>query len=137
MDYGGFSGIDLPLIKARGKHIAHRFTGYDLRLPSRDLAVNPHSLFRYEQRPLYDEKLVAAYQDFLGEYVDAFMVQDPEMAQFHLEAEIIPRALDLTKWGYIGVERKDRPLLVQAPTNPAAKGTRFFWPRLKLSGMKD
>ena len=126
LDYGGFSGIDLPLIKARGKRIAHRFTGYDLRLPSRDLAANPHSPFRYEQRPLYDEKLVAAYQDFLGEYVDAFMVQDPEMAQFHPEAEIIPRALDLAKWGYIGVERKDRPLLVHAPTNPAAKGTRFI-----------
>jgi hypothetical protein len=48
------------------------------------------------------------------------MVQGPEMAQFHPEAEIIPRALDLTKWGYIGVQRKERPLLVHAPANPAA-----------------
>lgn len=126
LDYGGMSGIDLPLIKARGKRIAHRFTGFDLRLPSRDLALNPHSPFRYGQKPLYDEKLVAAYQDFLGEYVDAFMVQDPEMAQFRPDAEIIPRALDLTRWTYAGVQRKERPLLVHAPTNPAAKGTRFI-----------
>ncbi len=54
------------------------------------------------------------------------MVQDPEMEQFHPEAEIIPRALDLTKWGYIGVQWKERPLLVHSPANPAAKGTRFI-----------
>ncbi len=126
LDYGGFSGIDLPLIKARGKRIAHRFTGFDLRLPSRDMAVNPHSPFRYGQKALYDEKRVMAHQAFLGEYVDAFMVQDPEMAQFRPDAEIIPRALDLKRWDYVGIERKDRPLLVHAPTNPAAKGTRFI-----------
>lgn len=126
LDFGGFTGIDLPLIKARQKRIAHRFTGFDLRQPSRDLALNPHSPFRYDQKPFYDEKLVAAYHEFLHEYVDAFMVQDPEMAQFCPEAEIIPRALDLKEWRYVGVERKDRPLLVHAPTNPAAKGTRFI-----------
>lgn len=126
LDFGGFTGIDLPLIKVRQKRIAHRFTGFDLRLPSRDLAVNPHSPFRYDQKPFYDEKLVSAYHEFLREYVDAFMVQDPEMAQFCPEAEIIPRALDLKDWRYVGVERNDRPLLVHAPTNPAAKGTRFI-----------
>jgi len=125
LDFGGFSGIDLPLIKARGRRIAHRFTGFDLRLPSRDLAVNPHSPFRYDQPPLYDERLVMAYQDFLREYVDRFFVQDPELGQFFPEADIIPRALDLSRWEYVGVERSERPLVVHAPTNPAAKGTRF------------
>lgn len=124
-DYGGFSGIDLPLIKARGRKIAYRFTGFDLRLPSRDLKVNPHSPFRYDQAAFFDERLVLAYQDFLREYVDRFFVQDPELAQFFPEAEIIPRALDLTAWDHVGARRTDRPLVVHAPTNGAAKGTRF------------
>lgn len=138
-DYGAFSGLDLPLIKARGRRIAYRFTGYDLRLPSRDLAVNPHSPFRYEQQPLYDETLVAAYQDYLREYVDRFFVQDPEMAQFFPEADIIPRALDLRRWQAVGVETTDRPLVVHAPTNAAAKGTRFVLAaveRLRDEGLK-
>lgn len=124
-DYGGVSGIDLPLIKARGRKIAYRFTGFDLRLPSRDMAVNPHSPFRYDQTPFFDEATVMAYQDFLREYVDRFIVQDPEMGQFFPEAEIIPRALDLSQWAYQGVERKERPLVVHAPTNGDAKGTKF------------
>lgn len=125
-DYSGFSGLDIPLIKARGRKIAHRFTGFDLRLPSRDLAVNPHSPFRYDQQPFFDEDLVRAYQDFLREYVDRFFVQDPEMAQFFPEADIIPRALNLSEWDFVGVERKARPLVVHAPTNPQAKGTKFI-----------
>jgi len=124
-DYGAFSGMDLPLIKARGRKIAYRFTGYDLRLPSRDLAVNPHSPFRYEQPTLYEEDRVKAYQDFLREYVDRFFVQDPEMAQFWPDATIVPRALDLRQWEYVGLTGKERPLVVHAPTNAAAKGTRF------------
>ncbi len=125
-DFAGFSGIDLPLIKARGRRIAYRFTGYDVRLPTKDLAFNPHSPFRYEQPTLYDEDLVLAYHDFLREYVDRFFVQDPELHQFFPEATIIPRALDLEAWSYVGVDpRKARPLVVHAPTNAAAKGTRF------------
>lgn len=124
-DYGAYSGADIPLIKARGRRIVHRFTGFDLRLPSRDLAVNPHSPFRHGQPPIFDEDLVAAYQDFLREHVDRFVVQDPEMAQFFPEAEVIPRALDVESWAYVGVERKERPLVVHAPTNGLAKGTRY------------
>lgn len=124
-DYGGFSGLDLPLIKARGRKIGYRFTGFDLRLPSRDMAVNPHSAFRYDLQPYYDEALVEAYQDFLREYVDRFFVQDPELGQFFPEATVIPRALKLDEWDFVGVQKSDRPLVVHAPTNAAAKGTRF------------
>ncbi len=137
-DYGAMSGMDIPLIKARGRKIGYRFTGFDLRLPSRDLAVNPHSPFRYDQRPFYDEDLVKAYQDFLREHVDRFFVQDPELGQFWPDAEIIPRALDLDTWRFVGVERRDRPRLVHAPTNPTAKGTPFVLraiERLKAEGL--
>lgn len=124
-DYTQFSGFDIPLIKARGKRIVHRFTGYDLRLPSRDLAVNPHSPFRYEQASFFDEGLVVAYQDFLKEYVDRFVVQDPELLQFFPSADIVPRGLDLAQWEFVGVERPARPLVVHAPSNAPTKGSRF------------
>ncbi len=123
LDYSKLTGIDIPLIKARGRRVAYRFTGFDLRLPSWDLERNPHSPFRYGLKPIYDEDIVKSFIDFLGEYVDSFIVQDPEMAQFHPDATVIPRALNLTEWGFVGVQPTRRPLVVHAPSNDMAKGT--------------
>lgn len=124
--YRELTGFDIPLIKARNKRIAYRFTGFDLRLPSWDLEVNPYSPFRYGYEHLFDETLQKKYLAFLEEYVDQFLVQDPEMAQFSPgNPKIIPRALDLSEWSYIGIEKKDRPLVVHAPSNGPVKGSKF------------
>ena len=124
--YRHLTGFDIPLIKARGKHIAYRFTGYDIRLPSWDKEVNPYSTFRFGYKHLFDEDLQKKYIGFLQEYVDQFIVQDPEMAQFSPKGTIIiPRALDLEEWDYVGVAPTDKPLVVHAPSKPAAKGTEF------------
>lgn len=134
-----FSGLDLPLIKARGRRIAYRFTGFDLRLPSRDLELNPNSPFRHGVEARFDEGLMRAYQDFLKEYVDRFIVQDPEMAQFWPDAQIAPRGLDLSAFPFVGVERTDTPLVVHAPSDPAAKGTKYVLAaveQLKSEGLK-
>jgi len=125
--YGHLTGFDIPLIKARGKRIAYRFTGYDLRLPSWDKAVNPHSPFHHGYAHIFDEELQKKYLGFLEEYVDQFLVQDPEMAQFAPKGtKIIPRAMDLEKWDMVGVEKNDVPLVVHAPSNKAVKGTAFI-----------
>lgn len=123
LDYSKLTGLDIPLIKARGRRVAYRFTGFDLRLPSWDLERNPHSPFKYGLKPIYNEDIVKGFIDFLGEYVDSFIVQDPEMAQFHPGATVIPRALDLTEWAFVGVKPTQRPLVVHAPSNDMAKGT--------------
>jgi len=121
-----FTGLDLPLLKARGRRIAHRFTGFDLRLPSWDMAVNEHSPFHHGYVTPWDEPLQKAYMGFLREYVDQFVVQDPELQQHFPEARVIPRALDLEKWDFVGISSaKRRPLVVHAPTNDVYKGSKF------------
>ncbi len=125
--YGHMTGFDIPLIKSRGKRIAYRFTGYDLRLPSWDKEVNPYSPFLHGYEHLFDEELQKKYLGFLEEYVDQFLVQDPEMAQFAPKGtKIIPRAMDLSKWEVVGIEKNDDPLVVHAPSNAAVKGTAFI-----------
>lgn len=125
-DCSELTGLDLPLIKVRGARILHRFTGFDLRLPSWDLKVNPYSPFRYGCNHPFDETEQLRYIDYIRQYVDQFLVQDPELHQFMPEAKIIPRALDLSKWQYVGIENNPRPLVVHAPTNEVYKGTPFI-----------
>lgn len=139
-DCSGMTGLDLPLIKSRGKaRILHRFTGFDLRLPRWDREVNPYSPFHNGHPPPFDEKTQLEYIDFLHNYVDQFLVQDPELQQFMPEAKIIPRCLDLDRWKFIGVEKTDCPLIVHAPTNRSCKGSVFILKaldELKEEGLK-
>ena len=123
--YHDFAGLDIPYIKARGKKIIYRFTGYDLRLKSEDMSVNPFSAFHYGYDHGYDENMQRKYIAFLKENVDAFVVQDPEMHSFMPEAKIIPRVVDLTKFPLVGIEKNDNPLIVHAPSAKKVKGSEF------------
>lgn len=137
--YKSNTGLDLPLIKARGKRIAYRFTGFDARLPSRDMPINKFSPFHSGYKHLYDEDVQKNYLGFLEEYVDQFIVQDPEMGQFAKNAKVVPRALDLTKWDTYYPEPTDVPLIVHAPSKPVVKGTKFIEEAisaLKKEGLK-
>jgi len=124
-DYTRLTGLDLPLLKARGKKIVHRFSGFDLRLRRWDLERNPHSPFRHGYSFEADERLQMAFIDLLRDYADQLLVQDPELGQFLPEARIIPRALDLRRWPFVGVAPTARPLVIHAPSNPAVKGTAY------------
>jgi hypothetical protein len=124
-DYTTLTGLDLPLLKARQKKIIHRFSGFDLRLRSWDLERNPYSPFRYGYDFRADERLQTAFIELLRDYADRLLVQDPELGQFLPEARIIPRALDLRHWPFVGVQPTSRPLVVHTPSNPEVKGTRF------------
>lgn len=122
---GGLTGLDLPLIKCRGARIFHRFTGFDLRLPTRDKQVNPHSPYHHGFQSNFDERAQLDYIDMLRSYVDVFFVQDPELGQFFPEARILPRGLQLGDWPNVGVQPSARPLVVHAPSNPEVKGSNF------------
>ena len=125
-DYTHNTGFDIPLLKARKKKILFRFSGFDVRLPSKDKKVNPYSPFNYGYTHKFDEKSQQKFLDFLEEYVDQFLVQDPELQQFCPKAKIIPRALNLKDWKNIGIEKSDVPLIVHAPSDPLCKGTNFI-----------
>lgn len=130
------TGLDLPLIKAScSAKIIHRFTGFDLRLYSWDMARNPYSPYRYGFKPPFDENIQKKYIDFIAQYVDKFHVQDPELQQFMPDAHLIPRGLDLKEWSFVGIEKNDVPTIVHAPTNDVYKGSAMI---LKaLQDLKD
>lgn len=121
--YGFGNGLDLPALRASGARIVYRFTGYDLRRRSLDAALNPYSPFNRGYRSAYEERMQEAYLEMLREYVECFVVQDPEMHAFLPEAEIVPRAIDLKHYAYVGAAQAKRPLVVHAPSNPELKGT--------------
>lgn len=124
--YTCFMGLDLPLIKTRGKRILYRFTGNDVRFSSQDMEVNPYSFFHYGYKNKFDESRQRLYVEYLKEYVDKFLVQDPELLQFIPEAEIVPRCLILDEWPNIGITKNDKPLVVHTSTNDLIKGTNFI-----------
>ena len=137
--YSHYTGVDIPLIKARGKKVIHRSTGFDVRTPKLDLESNKYSPFRNGYEHLFDQDVQQQYMDFLREYVDQFVVQDPELQQFVPEAILIPRALDLTELKYVGIKKNECPVVVHAPSSPLCKGTKFVLKaveRLKEEGVK-
>jgi glycosyltransferase involved in cell wall biosynthesis len=120
-----FRGLDLPFIKLRGCRIVYRGTGFDLRTRSLHTERNPHSPYRYGYTGPLDEAAQRAYVEYLKDYVDLFVVQDPEMHEFMPEARIVPRGIDLDDWPEVGIEPNPRPLVVHAPSKKELKGTRF------------
>ncbi len=134
--YNGFPGFDLPLLKASGKKILYRFTGYDLRMASLEKAINPWHAYQYGFEPLFDEEEQLKYLNYLSAFVDQFIVQDIEMESYLLAAglpkpKIVPRSIDVDEWPYVGVEETDRPLVIHAPSNSIVKGTPFILEAVK------
>ncbi len=125
-ELGGITGVDVPLLKAHGCSVLHRFTGFDLRLPARDCEINPHSPYHHGYVAPFGEQRQHQYIEYLRRYVDLFLVQDPEMAQFLPEAQVLPRGLELDRWPQVGVQPNDCPLIVHASTSPLVKGSRFI-----------
>ena len=124
--YSAGTAFDLPILKTKGSKIVHRFTGFDLRLPKWDVEVNHFSPFNNGYKYPFDEDKQEQYIEFLKDYVDIFVVQDPEMRQFFPSARVIPRMLDLSAWPCVGVNQTNCPVVVHAPTSPLSKGSDFI-----------
>lgn len=118
-------GFEIPLLKARGRKVAYRFTGWELINRETELANNPYSAFRHGWDGAFDPHLKQEYLDFLKTYCDAFMVVDPMMKEHCPEADIVERVLPVEEFDEVGVERKNVPLIVHAPTTTAYKGSQF------------
>jgi glycosyltransferase involved in cell wall biosynthesis len=120
-----FNGLDLPYLRMAGLRTAYRFTGYELRRKSLELELNPFSPFRYGFESRFQEKAQKKYLDYIGPYIDAFIVQDPEMQSYLPGARIIPRALNLDQFPFEEPAARKRPLVVHAPVNRLVKGSEF------------
>lgn len=121
--YANMYGLDLPFIKARGRRIVYRGTGFDLRVRSEHIARNPYHPFQYGYELDIDEDAQRKYLEYLKSYVDLFIVQDPEMHEFMPGARIVPRGIQLDQFEPVGIRPSDRPLIVHAPSNGLVKGT--------------
>lgn len=127
LNYLHNSGLDLPILKSRGKKILYRFSGFDVRRPALDKKVNPYSPFKYGYDHPFDERVQNRYLDFVFDYADELIVQDPELAQFVPNASVIPRALNLDDWKFVGIDKqKEVPHIVHAPTSKAYKGSKYI-----------
>lgn len=120
------TGLDLALLKSQGARIFHRFTGFDLRLPTLDRALNPHSPYHHGFTSPFDEHVQRDYIAMLREMVDVCFVQDPELLQFMPSAQVLPRGLELAEWEPVGVAPSAEPLVVHAPSQPEVKGSRYI-----------
>ena len=124
-DHDSFLGFDIPLLKARGKRVAYRFTGWEVIDRDTELQNNPHSAFRHGWDGRFNLEFKAEYLNFLRAQVDAFMVVDPMMQEHCPEAEIVPRILPVQNFEEVGIERRDVPLIIHAPSNSIYKGSKF------------
>lgn len=120
------TGLDLPMLKSRGMRILFRFTGQELRLPSKQKEINPYNVYQYGYEHTLDEDLQRSYLDFLEHYVDRFVVQDREMQGYCPEASIIPRVIDTDDWANVGADKsEENPLVIHAPSSRELKGSWF------------
>jgi hypothetical protein len=87
---------------------------------------NPYSAYRYGFDIGFDEDMQKRYIAFLREYVDEFIVQDPEMHSFFPSAKVVPRVIDMDKWAFRGIQKKTSPLIVHAPSSTKIKGSEFI-----------
>lgn len=133
--YDGLTGWDIPIIRSYGRKVVYRFTGEDLRVKSLHIKRNPHNAYQYGYSTKIDEEKQVRYLEFLRENVDQFVVQDPEMHQYWPEARVVPRAINLKKFEYVGVSNTARPLVCHAPSAPQVKGTEFV--RKAVSELAD
>lgn len=124
--YRNMYGFDLPFIKARGRRIVYRGTGFDLRVRSQHIARNPHHAFQYGYQLEIDEEAQLRYLEYLKSYVDLFIVQDPEMHEFMPQARVVPRGIDVEAVAPVGIEPNERPLVVHAPSKTLVKGTAIL-----------
>lgn len=125
-NYPDMYGMDLPFLKARGKRIIFRTTGWDVRMIEEHRARNPHNAFDAGYDLGQDPDLQRGFYELLVDYVDQFLVQDPEMAEWVPNARVVPRGIDLDRWPVVGVSHTKRPLVVHAPSQPLVKGTPFL-----------
>jgi hypothetical protein len=121
-----FNGMDVPFLRLVGARLALRFTGYELRRKSLDMELNPYSPFHYGFDNGYPEDAQKRFFDFIGPYIDAFVVQDPEMQTYCPQARIIPRTLDLAKFPVAECQPNERPVVVHAPSQQLIKGSNFI-----------
>ncbi|CAD5934941.1 glycosyltransferase [Planktothrix agardhii] len=119
------TGLDLVLLKTLGKIIIYSYRGTEVRLESIFRQVSPYhycdeELIFLKKFPEREQKIM---MDFIYGVADRILVPDPELQTYVPDSIIVPRAIDMSEWQNIGVQNKDCPLVIHAPSRKAVKGS--------------
>lgn len=124
--YSYGTGFDLMMLRFFGRKIFYQFRGSEIRMAS---VFKRHSRYAYAGQASANviSKPVEAKQRAFRDYVQAVchgvLVTDPELQTSVPEAVIVPRALNLDDWSFVGTHKSDRLKVVHAPSNRVTKGT--------------
>jgi hypothetical protein len=125
-----FEFRDLPLLKRAGKGIVVTYQGNDARQGDYSTEHFEISIAREVTGRYYTSATDRAKRhriQLVDQYADAIFALNPDL--LHVlppRSEFLPySAVDIRNWAPV-MSRSDPPLVIHAPTNRAAKGTRFI-----------
>lgn len=128
-ELNSLTGLDLLYLSLAKKAVVMNFRGSEVR--QKDLfekytafAFNEgedHGLFK--SFPAEEQR---QYIEICRELGAEISVPDAELASYVPGSKIIPRAMNLNDWEYIGPCNKSKPLIVHAPTRRHVKGTDYI-----------
>lgn len=123
-------GLDVLSLRASGKVVFVHFRGSEIRLHSMFETSCPHNYVLenpYNLISKFPEESQKQYLNLMRAICNGVLVTDPELLTYCPGAEIVPRAIDLSDWRYVGVSDSDEPpLIIHAPSRRAVKGTNFL-----------
>jgi glycosyltransferase involved in cell wall biosynthesis len=118
--------FDLFMLKMLEKNVVMNFRGSEVR--QKDI-FEKHSNFSFkdgEDHGLFKNfpsEEQRRYIKICQAFVTSIIVPDVELGFYVPSAKVIPRAIDLSKWPFYGIQNEKRPLIVHAPTRRYVKGT--------------
>ncbi len=125
-----YKQIDLPFYKFLGKKVIMEYLGYDVQLYRYSLekyeVTNVKYYKTHEESLIADKKKLARLKHETP-YINKQFVCAPCYLEFVPKAEILPLAIDLSKYQFSPkINNSDEITIMHAPTSKGNKGTEFI-----------
>jgi glycosyltransferase involved in cell wall biosynthesis len=115
---------DLPVWRALDKKVFFTFHGSDVRLRSHHAEDDEWSYYRFADVPC-DEERIASQLAVIRGYAHTLTVGSVLDLAYVPDALYVPRLVDTERLRVIPASRRQRPVLLHAPSKRATKGTEF------------
>ncbi len=122
----GGSGLDLIMFRLFGRKVFYHFRGSEIRLAQTFQRHSPHAYTGDDWDDAFEGDADAkrrGFRDFVQAACNGVFVPDPELQTSVPDAVIVPRALTLDDWPFVGAGHRERLTIVHAPSNRSTKGT--------------